>query len=75
LLPRVRAGSFLGGDEPRAEVDADRAQHQRRRDAASVENTAGGDNGDRRYGIDDLPSCLRYWQSGAESGKMPAPAL
>src|SRR5262249_10081843 len=44
LLPLIRSGSFRRGDEPRAEIDPDRAQHQRRRDATAVEDAPGGDD-------------------------------
>jgi hypothetical protein len=46
--------NVVRGNEPRAKIDADRAQHQRRCDAASIENAARGNNGDRRHGIDNL---------------------
>src|SRR5260370_34737467 len=45
LLPLLGGGSFRRSDEPRAEIDPDRAQHQRRRDAAPVADAPGG--GDR----------------------------
>ncbi len=54
LLPLLGGGSFRRGDEPRAEIDPDRAQHQRRRDAAPVEDAPGGDDRDWRHGVDDL---------------------
>ena len=47
-------GAFCGGEEAGTEVDADRAQHERRREAAPVENAAGGDHGDRSHGVNDL---------------------
>ena len=55
-------GASLGGDEARAEVDADRAEHQRRRDAAPVEDAAGRHHRDRRYRVDHL----RHQRHGAD---------
>src|SRR5215210_9092022 len=36
LLPLLRRGRFLGGDEPRAEIDTGGTQHQCCRDATPV---------------------------------------
>src|SRR6266446_7349885 len=54
LLPLLRGGSLRRGNEPRAEIDPDRAEHQRRRNAASVEDAAGRDDGNGRHGVYDL---------------------
>src|SRR5208282_826518 len=53
-LPLLRGGSFRGGNEPRAEIDSDRAEHQRRRDAAPVEYAAGRDDRNGRHRVNDL---------------------
>src|SRR5260370_38286480 len=44
-LPLLRGGRFRRGNEARAEIDPHRAEHQRRRNAAPVENAAGRDAG------------------------------
>jgi hypothetical protein len=44
LLPLLGGGSFLGSDEPRAEIDPDCAEDERRRDAAPVGDAAGRDD-------------------------------
>jgi len=54
LLPLLWGGSFRGGNEPRTEINPDRAEHERRRNAAPVEDAAGRDDGNGRHCVNDL---------------------
>jgi hypothetical protein len=55
FFPLLRTGSFVGGDDRSPEIDADRAPSI---SAAAIPRPSKippeGDNGDWRYGIDDL---------------------
>src|SRR5260370_40591660 len=54
LLPLLGSRSFLGGDEPRAEIDPNCAEHERRRDAAPVKDATRRDDRNGRHRINDL---------------------
>ena len=54
LFPFLRRWCLLRCNRSGAEIDANGAQHQRSRDAATIENTPGGDDGYWRHCVDDL---------------------